>query len=255
MTATAPTSSRRRPRPPFVAIVGYTLRACLPGRRWIGVLLPCAAAVLFGLLATTLDDEATRAFADVAGTALFALVLPVTCLVIGDAVLGAEVRSGAFTFTWLAPVPTWQIVLGRWLGGSLVAAGCLAVAFAVSAAMAGVSEVAISVAVAAAFGAQAYVAVFIAIGCLVRRAAVWSLAFVFLVERLLGAALSGIAQLSPSWEARAAFIGLSDGPADFVRDGIPHGGAALVRLAILAAVALSLATWRLSHLELTGSAD
>jgi hypothetical protein len=242
-------------RPPFVAIVAYTLRACLPGKRWVGVLLPCAAAVLFGLLATTLDDAPTRAFAGVAGTALFGLILPVTCLVIGDAVLGAEVRSGAFTFTWLAPVPAWQIVVGRWLGGSLVAAGCVGVAFAAAAVVAGVSEVAVAVAVAAAFGAQAYVALFIAIGCLVRRAAVWSLAFVFLFERLLGAALDGIAQLSPSWEARAAFIGLSDGPADLVREGIPHGGDALVRLGLLAAVALAVATWRLAHLRLTGSAD
>ena len=242
-------------RLPFMAIVAYTLRSCLPAKRWIGVLLPCAAAVLFGLLATTLDEEATRAFTDVAGTALFALVLPVTCLVIGDAVLGAEVRSGAFTFTWLAPVPTWQVVVGRWLGGTLAAAGCVAVAFAAAAVVAGAGDVVVPVAVAAAFGAQAYVAVFIAIGCLVRRAAVWSLAFVFLFERLLGAALSGIAQLSPSWEARAAYIGLADAPSDFVRSGIPHGTGALVRLGLITVVALGLATWRLSHLELTGSSD
>ena len=39
-----------RVRPPIVAIVDYTLRTCFNGKRWIGVLLPCAAAVLFGLL-------------------------------------------------------------------------------------------------------------------------------------------------------------------------------------------------------------
>ena len=66
--------------------------------------------------------------------------------------------------------------------------------------------------VAAAVGSVAYVAVFIAIGCLTRRTAVWSLAFVFLVERLLGAALTGIAQLSPTWESRAIFVGLLDDP-------------------------------------------
>ena len=59
---------------------------------------------------------------------------------------------------------------------------------------------------------MAYVAVFIAIGCLTRRTAVWSLAFVFLVERLLGAALTGIAQLSPTWESRAIFVGFLDDP-------------------------------------------
>ncbi len=251
MTATA----TARARPPLLALVGYTLRACLSARRWLAILLPAAASVLFGFLASTVDGTAVDAFASVAATALFGLVLPVTCLVIGDAVLGAEVRSGSFAYTWMAPVPTWQIAVGRWLGGSIPAAGCLAVAFASAAVVAGAPESAAPIAVAAVFGAQAYVAVFIAIGCITKRAAVWSLAFVFLVERLLGAALAGIAQLSPSWEARAAFIGMSDARDDFFRDGIPHGTDALIRLSLISAVALILASHRLQRLQLTGSAD
>lgn len=245
----------RRPRPPMVALVGYTLRSCLPGRRWAGALIPAAASLLFGLIATTLSEPAADAFASVASSALFSLVMPVTCLVIGDAVLGAEVRSGAFTFTYLAPIPTWHIALGRWLGGTIAAAGTLAVAFAAAAVVAGTPESAGPAALAGAFGAGAYVAIFVAIGCITNRAAVWSLAFVFLVERLLGSALAGIAQLSPSWEASAAFIGLTDGRADYFRDGIPHGTGALVRLAVIAAVALALASARLRRLRLTGSND
>jgi hypothetical protein len=252
MTAVA-TSVRRRP--PILTLVVYTLRACLPGKRWIGALIPAAASVLFGFIAGTVDETAVRAFAAVASNALFSLVMPVTCLVIGDAVLGAEVRSGSFTFTWMAPVPAWQIAVARWLGGTIAAAGSLAVAFALAAVAAGASESAGSVAIAAVFGAQAYVAVFIAIGCIAKRAAVWSLAFVFLVERLLGAALAGIAQLSPSWEARAAFVGLSDARTDLIRDGIPHGTSAIVRLILISVVALTIASMRLRRLKLTGSAD
>ncbi len=251
MTATA----TPRARPPLLALVAYTLRSCLPGKRWVAILVPAGASLLFGLLSSTVADTAVSAFASVASNALFSLVMPVTCLVVGDAVLGAEVRSGTFSFTWMAPVPTWQIAGARWLGGSIPAAGCLAIAFAAAAVVAGAPESAVPVAIAAAFGAQAYVAVFIAIGCITKRAAVWSLAFVFLVERLLGAALAGIAQLSPSWEARAAFIGLSDARQDFFRDGIPHGTAALVRLSLITAVALLLASRRLHSLKLTGSAD
>ena len=62
--------------------------------------------------------------------------------------------------------------------------------------VAGVPGAAVPAGIGAAAGAGAYIAIFIAIGCIARRAAVWSLAFVFLVERLLGAALNGIAQLS-----------------------------------------------------------
>jgi ABC-type transport system involved in multi-copper enzyme maturation permease subunit len=236
-------------------IVAYTLRSALPGRRWIGALVPAAASVLFGLLATTLTDTRDAAFIGVAANALFTLILPVTCLVIGDAVLGAEVRSGTFQFTWMSPVPTWQIAIGRWIGGTLAAAGTLAIAFALAAVVAGAPSTAGAIAVSGAFGAAAYVAVFLAIGCITKRAAVWSLAFVFLVERLLGAALAGIAQLSPSWQARAAFIGLTDVREDLEREGIPHGNAALARLVLLTVIALALANSRLRTLKLTGSAD
>jgi hypothetical protein len=252
---TAPATAAARRRPVLLALVDYTLRACLPGKRWVAALIPAAAAVLFGFIARTVDDTPVRAFASVADGALFGLVMPVTCLVIGDAVLGAEIRSGTFAFTWMSPVPTWKIAVARWLGGTIAAAGSLAIAFAIAAVAAGAAESAGAIAISAVFGAQAYIAVFLAIGCVTKRAAVWSLAFVFLVERLLGGELSGIAQLSPQWEALAAFVGLSDAQEDLVRDGIPHGTAALVRLGLISAVALAVTTTRLRSLKLTGSAD
>ena len=75
----------RRLSTPFTALVGYTLRACLPVRRWFGVLLPCAGALLFGWLSASDSRSAEAAFGDVAEIGLFGLVLPLTCLVIGDA--------------------------------------------------------------------------------------------------------------------------------------------------------------------------
>jgi ABC-type transport system involved in multi-copper enzyme maturation permease subunit len=110
--------------------------------------------------------------------------------------------------------------------------------------------------IAAAVGSISYVALFIAIGCVTRRTAVWSLAVVFLIERLLGAALTGIAQLSPTWESRAIFVGLVDNPPNrLIREGIPQGGGAIVRLVIVTAVALVIANWRLAHMRLSGAAD
>ena len=109
---------------------------------------------------------------------------------------------------------------------------------------------------AAAVGSVSYVALFIAIGCITRRTAVWSLAIVFLVERLLGAALTGIAQLSPTWESRAIFVGfLDDPPTRLIRSGIPQGGDAVVRLLIVTVVALVVANWRMAHMRLSGAAD
>src|SRR5437660_12356565 len=118
-------------------IVVYTLRSCIGPKRWLGCLLPCVGALLFGLLSNTLNEPAPSAFARVAADGIFALVVPIASLVIGDAVLGAEVRSGVFHFTWLTPTPLTQIVVGRWLGGCIVAVATIVPACALAAIIAG----------------------------------------------------------------------------------------------------------------------
>jgi ABC-type transport system involved in multi-copper enzyme maturation permease subunit len=249
-------SAAQRPRSRFGAILRYTLQSCLPPKRWAAILLPCVGAILFGLLSRAVGSSADRAFANVAAEGIFGLAVPIAALVIGDSVLGAEVRAGTFHFTWLSPAPTWQIVLGRWLGGSAVALVTIAPSCALAALVAGSPSSAGPAFIAAAAGSISYVALFIAIGCITRRTAVWSLAVVFLVERLLGAALTGIAQLSPTWESRAVFVGLLDtAPARLVREGIPQGTSAIGRLAIVTLVALAVAHWRMRRMQLSGASD
>jgi ABC-type transport system involved in multi-copper enzyme maturation permease subunit len=238
-----------------VAVLGYTLRACLPARRWWTLALPCAGAVLFGLLSLTSDETPEEAFAVVADAGLFSLLIPIGCLVIGDAVLGAEMRAGTFHFTWLSPVPVHTIVANRWLGGWMVALLTLVPAVALSAIVAGSPSSVPAIALATAAASAAYVALFVMIGAVARRAAVWSLAVVFLVERLLGSALTGIAQLSPMWEGRAVYAGLGPDTGELQRDGIPEGWAAVVRLAVITVVLLGLAVWRLRRPRLMHAAD
>src|SRR5205085_5050205 len=145
----------------------------------------------FALLPRPVHDPAATAFARVGGPALHTLVLPITCLVVGDALLGAEIRSGVFSFTWLSPVRYSTIVVGRWLGGWLIAAALLAPAAAAAAILAGAPASVGPAVLASVAGAAAYLALFLAIGATFKRPVVWSLALVILVERLLGAALAG----------------------------------------------------------------
>lgn len=236
-------------------VMRYALRACLPAKRRLGLLLPALGAVLFGLLAHLVRGPTRlHAFAEVSSSGLFGIVLPIGSIVIGDAVLGAEVRSGTMHFTWLSPVPRWTIIVGRWLAGTMVAGVALSLACAVAAVVAGVPEAAAAVAWSALAGTAAYVAVFVMVGAAARRAVVWSLAVVVLIERLLGAALDGIAQLSPGWLARAAFGGLS-GADELLRKGVPFGWAAVWRLVLVTVVALAVASWRLNSLRTAGHGE
>lgn len=241
-------------RSPFAAIVRYTVRACVPSQRLL-LLLPVAGALLFGLLSRLSDEGAATAFARVGGTAMHTLVLPITCLVIGDAMLGAEIRSGVFAFTWLSPVKYSTIAAGRWLGGLIVAAALLGPAAAAAAVVAGAPSSAVAAAVAALAGAGAYLALFVAIGATFKRPVVWSLVLVILVERLLGAALAGIAQLSPGWLAQAVLVGLTGLSDSLAREGVPRGWAAVGRLALVTLVGLAIATRRLRSLKPASSAD
>lgn len=236
----------------LAVVAGYALRACFPRRRRLGLALPALGAILFGLLARALEQPRDIALASVADAGLFGIVLPVGCLVIGDAVLGAEVRSGTLHFTWLSPVGFPTIVAGRWLAGGGVALAAVAGPVALAAVVAGAPEAAPALGLAAGVGAGAYVALFIMLGALTRRGAVWSLGVVVLGERLLGTALSGVAQWSPGWEARAVFARLGPGASELLRDGLPDGWGAVARLAVLSALALAVAAWRLGHLRLSG---
>lgn len=238
------------------AVVGYTLRACLPPKRRLGLLALAGVTVAFGVLARGSESAADVAVVDVTGTAFFGLVLPIASLVVGDAVLGAEIRSGVFSFTWLAPVHLLTIVAGRWLGGSALLCAALVPAVLAAVHVGGAGGVAGPFLAATALGGVAYCAVFMAIGATFRRSAAVSLVYVLLIERLLGAVLSAVAQLAPGWLSRAVVTGEVDGlPDRLVRDGVPTGGEAVARLAVVTAVAVALTVRGLRRLSMTGATD
>jgi hypothetical protein len=236
-------------RPPFVAVVDYTLRACLPVRRWLVLVAVCCGAPLFGAMTALFSSSAEEVFGEIAEHALFGLVVPLVCLVIGDAVLGADVRAGTFQLTWLSPVSFRVVAVGRWLGGWLVALVTVVPAMALAALLGGVPDAVGPIAIATAAGAAAYIALFLMLGVLVRRSAIWALAVVLIGERLVGSQLSGVGQLSPMWEAEQAFAGLWEHGDRLLRDGMPSGWSGVVRLALVTAVCLGVATWRLGRMR------
>ena len=247
---TAPTTAARRPV--LVALVDYTLRACLPGKRWAAALIPAAAAVLFGFIASTVDDTAVRAFASVAddcalpprhaghlpghrrrrprrggpfGHVRVHLDVPGADLEDRGRPLARRHRSRRpAPSRSRSPLPPSRPARPRAPARSRSprssAPRPTSRCSSPSAASPSGRPSGRSPSSSSSSGSSA-------------------------------ASSSGIAQLSPSWEALAAFVGLSDAQQDLVRDGIPHGTAALVRLCLISAVALVLTTTKLRSLKLT----
>jgi ABC-type transport system involved in cytochrome c biogenesis permease component len=248
MSAVVP--SRPLPKP-FVAAFVYALRVSVPPKRAVLLALPCAGALLFGLLARTIEDPTPAGRFNTISGALFGLILPLASLIVGDAVLGAEVRSGTFGLTWLSPLRFSTIVLARWAAGWVIAAVALVPALALSAVIAGVPEAIGPIALATVAGTAAYIALFVFIGATFRRAAWWSLGVVLLGERLLGGVLTGVAQLSPQWLATMVYAGLGPDAGVLERAGMPTGMSAAGRLAILTAVFVLLAVRRIRRFKIT----
>jgi hypothetical protein len=258
MSAT-PAGVRRLPSP-FAAMVGYAVRIAVPARRRWLLAIPVAVAVLLGLLAQASTGDPVTAFR-AAAFAVFSLVLPLVCLVLGDAVLGSELRSGTFGLTWLSPVPHRALGAARWLAGWVLALAALVPAGTAMCLAAGQPGAAPAMALALVAGSAAYLAVFLLIGASTRRSAVWSVGFVLIVERLLGGALASVARLTPSWLSWAAFdeLAVLEFPGHLAllvdRRDLPWGWPAIIRLALLALLGVTLTIWRLRHLELTGAED
>jgi hypothetical protein len=52
------------------------------------------------------------------------------------------------------------------------------------------------------------------------------------------------------------FVAFADNaPQSLMRDGIPAGSGAIVRLGVIAAIGLGIAWWRLAHIWLAGASD
>lgn len=237
------------------AITRYGLRACLPRARLGVLLIPCLAAVLFGLLSHVTDAAAQERFNAPVSIGIFGLALPLGALVIGDAVFGAEVRAGTLLFTWQSPARAWEMAVGRWAAATLICGASLGGACLVAALVAGEPGAVVPLVAAVVLGGSAYIAVFLLVGTATRRAAVWSLALVFIVERLLGAALAGVAQWSPGWVARGLYAAHAPDAAYLLRDGVPSGGWAAARLAVIVAVALGLAQWQIGRMRIGAARD
>ena len=126
----------------------------------------------------------------------FVVVLPVTALIVGTAVLGSEIDDGTIVHVLTKPLPRSEIVLAKL--GVAIGITSLTVGFPmyVVGVLADSVKLGLSVAAASVVGTIAYSALFVALSLVTRRPVLLGLVYVLVWEGLLGNLVSGTRTLS-----------------------------------------------------------
>jgi ABC-2 type transport system permease protein len=233
-----------------LTIARITLRALI-GRRRVFLLLPFPALVLgLTFLAHALRPDRVDAWGQGIIDGLgFGVMLPMTALIIGTGVLGAEIDDGTIVHILAKPLRRSEIILAKLAVAAGVTAAVTAVPMFIVGVVADSVRFGIALAAGCAVGALAYSAVFLVLSLLSRRPVLLGLVYVLLWEGLLGNLLAStrvlsIHQYSVTVAARIA-------PAHLMEShvGLP---VSLIMSAVILVAGTALAVDRLRSFTLTG---
>ena len=235
-------------------IAAITMRATMGRKRALLFAIPAVTLLLVTVLLKLAHPHDPTWPSQVDGVFGFTVVLPLTALIIGTSVLGAEVDDGSIVHLLATPVPRLVVIWSKYVVAVVLTAAFVAVPELLAGLIAtgGLTKLAVGLFVGALAGSVMYNAVFVMASVLTTRAIAYGLAYVVVWEALLGNFVSG---------ARLLSIGhYSLG----VANGIAHDGSALnpgvsldtsvVMGVIVTAIALVIAARALSSFSLKGDA-
>jgi ABC-2 type transport system permease protein len=183
----------------------------------------------------------------------FTVVLPLTALIIGTSVLGAEIDDGSVIHLLATPVPRWVVIGSKYT----VAAGLTMLFAAVPELVAGViatggvTKLAVGLFTGALAGSLMYNAVFVMVSVVTTRAIAVGLGYVLVWEALLSNFVSGARLLSIGQYSLGVADSIAHAPALNAEIGLPT---AVVMGAIVTVAALVVANRRLASFSLRGDA-
>jgi ABC-2 type transport system permease protein len=237
---------------PARTVASLTLRATMGRRRALVFMIPPLILVLVTALLKAASPERSDWPSLILGTFGLAVVLPLTALIIGTSVLGAEIDDGSVVHLLATPVPRSTVILSKFA----VATGLTVLFAAVPELLAGLiatgpSRLAAGLFLGAVGGSVIYNALFVMISVLTTRAIAVGLLYLLVWESLLSNVVSGVRVLSVSQYS----LGIANSVA---RDANLNAHLGVATAAIMGALvtvaALALAIRRLSAFSLKGDA-
>ena len=198
-------------------IGSITMRATMGRKRALLFAIPAVILLLVTVLIKLAHPHDASWPSEVLGIFGFTVVLPLTALIIGTSVLGAEVDEGSIVHLLATPVPRAVVIWNKYLVAVVLTAAFVAVPELLAGLIAtgGLTKLAVGLFVGALAGSVMYNAVFVMVSVLTTRAIAVGLAYVLIWEGLLANFVSGAKLLSVGHYSLG------------VANGIAHDGNAL----------------------------
>jgi ABC-2 type transport system permease protein len=183
----------------------------------------------------------------------FTVVLPLTALIIGTSVLGAEVDEGSIVHLLATPVPRSVVIAAKYLVAAALTAAFVAVPELLAGLIAtgGLTRLAVGLFAGALAGSVMYNAIFVMLSVLTTRAIAYGLAYVLVWESLLANFVSGARLLSVGQYSLGVANGIAHDSA--LNAGLSLGTSAVMGV-IVTAVALAVGARALVSYSLKGDA-
>ena len=178
-------------------VAGITVRATLGRRRALLFAVPAVVLIALTVVLRAANPAGVQWPANVLGTFGFSVLLPLTALIIGTGVLGAEIDDGSVVHLLATPVRRLDVIITKFA----VAVGLTALFAAVPELIAGLlapnsAKLAWALFVGALVGSVVYSAVFVLASVVTTRAIAFGLLYVAIWEGALSNVVGGVRILS-----------------------------------------------------------
>ncbi len=234
-------------------VLRLTLRATL-GRKRALVFILIPVVLILITLALKLVAKSPVWPAEFLGTFGFSVVLPLTALIIGTSVLGAEIDDGSIVHLLSTPVNRLSVVLSKFTAAVLLTVlfGTIPVFIAAAIAKGSATDkLTLGLLAGALVAAIGYNALFVMLSLLTTRAIAVGLLYLLVWEGLLGNLVGGVRVLSIGQYSLSVANSVAKTSALNAHLTIQT---ALIMAAIVTVVTLAVATRRLSSFAIKGDA-
>jgi ABC-2 type transport system permease protein len=234
-------------------VASITLRATLGRKRALLFALPALVLILVTLLIKAAHPSDPSWPSEILGDFAFSVVLPLTALIIGTSVLGAEIDDGSILHLLATPVRRSSVIMTKFAVAAGLTMLLVGVPELISGLIAtgGATKLALALFAGALVGSVIYNALFVMISAVTTRSIAVGLLYVLIWEGLLGNFVSGARVLSVGHYA----LGVANG---ICHDASLKAGLSLATAVTLGSVvtvaALVIGSSRLARFSLRGDA-